>query len=106
MNEETAWLKTVNYKNEQGQTSLHLAAQKEDMRETVELVERLLLEGLKIDEQDEKGNTALHYAFQKNNQPLILVLCAQGADLYLKNNEGIAPIHHINTLSSAGIPHE
>ena len=58
---------------------------------TVEKLKQLVAEGFDINEQNEEGNTYLHKFTDDNNFFPIKLLCEAGADLEVKNKDGLTP---------------
>ena len=77
----------INERDSNGQTCLHKAMSK---KYESGLVIKLLNRGAKINSRDSNGNTPLHcLGLNKSIQrKKIKLLLENGADLYMKNNEG------------------
>ncbi|KAH6902735.1 ankyrin repeat-containing domain protein [Coprinopsis sp. MPI-PUGE-AT-0042] len=81
----------VSKRTKQGKTSLHLAAQ----RDNVMQVQRLLgLEGVDVNAQDENGDTALmDAALRVCSKALEFLLCDPRIDINLSNKHGDTALH-------------
>jgi len=55
-------------------------------------VERLLQQGIKVDERDNGGKTPLHYAVQSKNVKLVRLLIERGADVNAKVSGNVTPL--------------
>lgn len=62
----------------------------------LQIVEKLLECGSKIDVQDNKGNTPLHYACLRRDKKMIQALLTKSPDLTLKNSDGLTPKEMFN----------
>ena len=81
---DTVLLIVLTRQSNDGRTSLHLAAELDD----VEAVRRLLEKGWDANEQDNNGMTPLHIACQMGHQETVEVLKRNNADTKLCNNFG------------------
>lgn len=59
----------------------------------IESLKFLILNNIGINNQDIYGNTALHYAARNKHEKAIEILLSAGADIQIKNNDGITPLH-------------
>eukprot|EP00833_Pecoramyces_ruminatium_P000789 jgi/Orpsp1_1/1174821/evm.model.c7180000051561.2 len=81
--------------NEKGENALILAT-KCICRNCVQL---LLENGINdVNHQDYRGNTALHYAVGVKDRKIVDMLLANGADVSIKNNEGLDTIQFAKKL--------
>ncbi|KAJ3499441.1 hypothetical protein NLG97_g335 [Lecanicillium saksenae] len=79
----------VRRQNDQGQSSLHMAAisGKED-------VVKILIENhLDPDQADVNGNTALHYGVEGNHGRIVSILLEKGASSSIRNAQGQTALH-------------
>ena len=74
-------------------TLLHKATQSISLPINVESLKFLLTKNIGINNQDIYGNTALHYAARNKHELAIKTLLAIGADVQVKNKDGITPLH-------------
>ena len=81
---DTVLLIVLTRHSNDGRTSLHLAAELDD----VEKVHYLLEEGWNVNEQDNNGMTPLHIACQMGHQETVEVLKRNNADTQMCNNFG------------------
>ena len=72
------------YRDEQGYTALHIAAQKGHTA----CIGVLLNRGADIESKENQGDTALHIAAQEGHTTCIGVLLDRGADIESKENQG------------------
>lgn len=113
---------SVNYKNKDGWTSLHLICREGDpailnllinsgldlkiktkngrtglhvaaLHGHLKIVEMLLKLGLQVNERDNCGNTSLHEAVLSGNIDICKVLICNGADINLRNNSDYGLLH-------------
>ncbi|KAK1599181.1 ankyrin repeat-containing domain protein [Colletotrichum navitas] len=84
-------------KDSHGMTALHYAAEKT----SAAMVRRLLLlvpeeskRSRLLSSQDRFGQTALHFAARRDNLDIFRVLFESGADLKLRDRNGIKPVDH------------
>eukprot|EP00118_Oscarella_pearsei_P004780 m.20904 g.20904 ORF g.20904 m.20904 type:complete len:457 (+) comp28103_c0_seq2:1416-2786(+) len=77
--------------NEEGTMLLHITSKCGD----VDLVQRILDEGVNPNVCDAKGNTAMHYAASTNRVDVItkVLLVAKGANVNAINKKGYSPLH-------------
>jgi hypothetical protein len=80
----------VNFRNEQKNTGLHMAAANGHL-EIVKLVTPLMKKEL-INSQNEAGNTPLHWAVLNNKKFIVEYLLSLQADCNLKNEDGERPL--------------
>ncbi|MGP1438290.1 MAG: ankyrin repeat domain-containing protein [Treponema sp.] len=85
LNEET-----VNTKNKDGQTLLHIAAKQNDL----ESVSILIKKGAKIDSTDSEGKTPLLVALERRNIEVASLLASNNADLFKKDIFGSSPFFY------------
>ena len=71
-----------------GDTCLHIAV----MRENLRAVELLIKGGIDVNAKGDMGSTALHVAKYKGNDELIKFLLENGASTEIRNEFGIAPL--------------
>lgn len=79
---------SINLKNRDGKTALHLAA-----REYPKIVEPLLTAGAFVDEIDGQGKTALHEAADQDCIESIEKLLEAGANPNIQDKDGNTPLH-------------
>ncbi|WP_445362600.1 ankyrin repeat domain-containing protein [Microbulbifer sp. ANSA003] len=72
---------------------LHMATQSVTLPINTESLKFLLSKKVGINNQDVYGNTALHYAARNRHEQAIEILLSAGADVQLKNKDGITPLH-------------
>mmetsp|Transcript_22718 Transcript_22718/g.63092 ORF Transcript_22718/g.63092 Transcript_22718/m.63092 type:complete len:432 (+) Transcript_22718:100-1395(+) len=84
-----AGLSPVNYANQIGQTSLHIAA----LHGAVETLEVLIELGIDVNIQNQRGTTALHFAAaaKRNAKAAVETLLKAGADPYIVDSFGALP---------------
>jgi hypothetical protein len=84
----------VNYQDEFGRSALHFSASKNAVQKL-----KLLLaqKALLLNTQDRVGNTPLHLAAISNHWESAQILINAGADLSLKDKNGMSPIDHAKT---------
>ena len=75
--------------NDQGWTSLHLAAQ----NDYAQIVALFLNQGKAIDAQTDKGFTALHIAIFNDSVNTVELLMSRGADVSIPNRSGLVALH-------------
>ncbi len=79
----------INAQRHDGFSALHFAVQEEYL----DLVNILLDKKVNVNLQDDWGNTPLWRGLMNSvNEKIIIELLNHGADLYIKNNNGVAPI--------------
>ena len=74
--------------NNYGESVLHLAA----CQGRVDIIERLIDDGVDINKKGEHGYTPLHEAIEQGNYLAALYLIKRGADLMVKNDFGMSPL--------------
>jgi len=67
------------------------------------LIDKLLSSGIYIDTQDEKGKTLLFYAVMNKSEPMIRHLLYKGADVMMKDNNGLSVIDYIDKTEDTKI---
>lgn len=85
LNEET-----INLKDRDGQTLLHIAAKYND----IETVSLLMRKGAKIDSLDAEGKTPLLVALEKRNIEVAKLLASNNANLFQKDTFGSSPFFY------------
>jgi hypothetical protein len=78
----------VSSKDRDGQTPLHLAAEK-DRKEVAQF---LLAHGADVNAKDNNGNSPLHVAAERGSKVVAELLLAGKADVNIKNNNGATPL--------------
>lgn len=79
--------------NDQGNGLIHQAVLQSDKTMRNAQTNYLLRHGLEVNSQNSMGNTPLHLALQNEDKPLTYFLLSQHACLFIKNNNGIAPMN-------------
>ena len=83
----TAPIDPLTYRSPEGDSCLHIAALRGDLRAV-----RLLLDhGLDPNMRGDMGNTPLHYAAQKGHEQVVTTLMQSGASTHLLNDFGRKP---------------
>lgn len=77
----------LTYRNPEGDSCLHIAAQKGDYRS----VELLLKAGLNVNELGDMGYTPLHYAKKWGHENVAKLLISHGASLSIRDEFGKLP---------------
>ena len=85
LNEET-----IEAKDRDGQTLLHISAKNND----IEAVSLLIKKGAKIDSLDAEGKTPLLVALERRNVEVAKLLASNSADLFKKDNFGSSPFFY------------
>ena len=80
---------SLDLKDENKQTSLHLAA----FAGYPNITELLLAYGAMVDIVDSEGRTPLHLAAENGHSAVCASLLAVGSDLSMKDNHGLTPLH-------------
>jgi len=88
--------KILNQVNDKNENALIIATKLRNSK----VIKILLNNKVNTDQQDHLGNTALHYAIQLNIPVIINDLVCAGANLHLKNNDGISPYDLVNSSSN------
>lgn len=70
-------------------STIHLAAYMGDLAKVKTFIE----EGVAVNEKEAGGGTALHYAAAGGQKEVAQLLLAQGADVNVKVNDGMGPLH-------------
>ena len=78
----------VNAKNNDGQTSLELAAS----LGYADIVKTLLANNADVNTKDNDGQTPLHLAASGDHKDVVELLLANKADVNAKNNDGLTPL--------------
>jgi len=86
----------LNQVNDKNENALIIATKLRNSK----VIKIFLNNKINIDQQDHLGNTALYYAVQLNIPVIINDLVYAGANLNLKNNDGISPYDLVNSISS------
>ncbi|TNV85672.1 hypothetical protein FGO68_gene4297 [Halteria grandinella] len=55
--------------------------------------QKLLLQGVDINERDAQNQVPLHYAVQHSREPMLMMLVKQGCFIDAKDNNGMTPLH-------------
>jgi ankyrin repeat protein len=75
-----------------GSTLLHLFAKGQSTEQSTELLVLLLsLKAIDVNKQNDRKNTPLHYAAEAGNLRKVKALCAAGANVLAKNQDGYTP---------------
>ncbi|MGP1520338.1 MAG: ankyrin repeat domain-containing protein [Treponema sp.] len=90
LNEET-----INAKDKDGQTLLHIAAKYND----IETVSLLIKKGVKIDSLDSEGKTPLLVALERRNVEVARLLASNNAELFKKDNFGSSPFFYAREVA-------
>lgn len=85
---------SINARNNEGATPLHVAA----IGGSGEVIEALLSNrAIDINAKDEEGNTPLHWAANHHDEVSFNLLVSYGADRTIVNNEGARPTFSFST---------
>ncbi|MGP1439531.1 MAG: ankyrin repeat domain-containing protein [Treponema sp.] len=90
LNEET-----INAKDKDGQTLLHIVAKYND----IETVSLLIKKGVKIDSLDSEGKTPLLVALERRNVEVARLLASNNAELFKKDNFGSSPFFYAREVA-------
>lgn len=74
----------LTYRSPEGDTCLHIAALRGDLRS----VQLLLEAGLDVNDLGDMGNTPLHYARKRGHEEVVQLLLRQGANPNIRNEFG------------------
>lgn len=69
-------------------TPLMVAAE----RELMDIIKHLLVRGAKVNAKNDKDNTALHWAMKSDSVDCVAILLDRGADMFIKNKDGLTPL--------------
>ena len=75
-----------------GQSVLHVAAQDKSLLEFLKWTIAHKTEKCNINARDHFRHTALHYACMHDNNPAILILAENGADLFVEDRNNLTPL--------------
>ena len=67
------------------------------------LIDKLLNSGIYINTQDDKGKTPLFYAVINKSEPMIRHLLYKGADVMMKDNNGLSVIDYVDKTENTKI---
>ena len=98
LNDKVEWYSTKTYAYVPEQSLLSIASNYGN----IEIVEYLIKNGARIDDQDEYGSTPIHYAATKGNLDVIKVLHKHGADLNKQAIKQYIRLYGIGTHKKTG----
>jgi serine/threonine-protein phosphatase 6 regulatory ankyrin repeat subunit B len=88
----------LDWKDENGMTFLHHAVRNDRIR----VIDLLLEQGVKIDEQDNEGDTALHMSVYQPEE-ISIALLSNGASMDNQNNRGRTPLHEASFIGNTNL---
>jgi len=86
------WMLSIDEKDKNGNTLLHVAAQNGNKR----IAKLALRQGANINEQNLNGNTVLHYCYAYDNEKLAEYLMSKGARDDILNASGMTCYEHLS----------